>query len=171
MKRTSRSLLKAVCGPLAGAALLSACYTYQPIEMADLRPNLDVRTRVSGAEADRLNEFLGSDERVVDGTIDDLTADNLLLRVSVVTAIDRGSPGGALSQRVEIPRSSVVEVEVKELDRRRTGFMAGTLTAIVGILVLRQLNQDQGGGDVIPPPPPPEDRGIRFPIRLLWGGS
>ena len=170
MKSTPGSSLKGVCA-LLGATLLSACYTYQPVEIADLTPELEVRTRVSGAEADRLSEFLGTNERVFDGTVEEVNASNLLLRVPVVSSIERGPRGGGLNQRIEVTRSGVVEVEVKELDRQRTGIVAGALTVIVGALVIRQLNQDQGGGDVNPPPPPPEDRGLRFPLRLRWGGA
>lgn len=171
MKASQRSVLRAIGGSLFGAALLSACYTYRPIEMAELTPNLEVRTRLSGAEADRLSEFLGSDDRVIEGHIDELSGNTLLLLVPVVSSIERGGRGGSLNQRIEVARSGVVEVEVKELDRRRSGVAAGAITAIVGILVIRQLNQNQGGGDNPVPPPPPEDRRLGFPLFLKWGGS
>ena len=155
---------------MLGVGLLSACYTYQPIEIADLTPELEVRTRVSGAEADRLSEFLGSDDRVIEGTVADLGANSFLLVVPVVSSIERGGRGGGLSQRVEMQKSGVIEVEVKELDRTRTGIVAGVLGVAIGAMVIRQLNQDQGGGENPVPPSPPEDTVFRFPI-LRWGGS
>lgn len=158
-----------IAGLLLGCGVLTACYTYQPIEIAELTPELEVRTRVTGAEADRLSDVLGSDDRVIEGTVQELQGDNLLLLVPVVSAIDRGR-GGDLNQRVELPRAGLVEVDVKRLDRQRTGILLGTVTAVVGALVIRQLNQDQGGGDVVDPPPPPEDRVFRLPLTFRLGG-
>lgn len=158
-----------LAGVLSSCALLTACYTYQPIEIADITPELEVRTRVTGAEADRLSDVLGSDNRVIEGTVQELQGDNLLLLVPVVSAIDRGR-GGDLNQRVELARSGLVEVDVKRLDQQRTGILLGTVTVVVGALVIRQLNQDQGGGDTPDPPVPPEDRVFRFPLTFRLGG-
>ncbi len=169
MRYPTHPVARAVLGSLFSAGLLSACYTYRPVEIADLAPQLEVRARVTGAESDRLSEILGSDDRVIEGTIEEIDANNLLLLVPVVSAFDR-TRGGALSQRINVARSGVVEVELKQLDRARTGVMFGAITAVIGALVLRQLNQDQGGGDNPVPPPPPEDGVLRFPIRLRWGG-
>ncbi len=164
------SALRAVAGVAVATGLLTGCYTYGPMEMSALTPDLEVRTRVTGAEADRLAEFLGSDSRIIDGTVQEIDDDNLLLLVPVLSSIERGR-GGDLNQRIEILRDGLVEIEVKQLDRARTGVMFAAATVALGVVVIGQLNQDQGGGEPPVITPPPEDRVFRFPFSFRWGGN
>lgn len=106
------SLFKATL--TVGAMALSGCYSYQPIEVADITPEMDIRARVSGAQSDQLADVLNSDDRMVEGTVIENGSDEILLEVSTGTAERRGRVA-TLNQRVRIPTTEVVAVDRKSV--------------------------------------------------------
>ncbi|MDX1494507.1 MAG: hypothetical protein R3253_10635, partial [Longimicrobiales bacterium] len=76
-----------------------------------------------------------------------------------------------LNQRVEIPTSAFVEVETKRLDKGRTIALAGVAAAVVGTVVIVQLNKDSGGGTLPGPGGGPVDAIVSLdrPWRVVAG--
>lgn len=118
------------------AAAVTGCYTYTPLPDQRPAPPADVRVLVSSDFRQQWPDVIGPGRRALEGRVLDWDESAVLLEVPVPGV----SPGGAprpLAQRFIVPWSDVVEVEVKQLDRRRTA------AAIVGVsaaaILLRQL--------------------------------
>lgn len=125
--------------------LLTACYTYAPIEPARIQPGTGVRARLSGAAADRLAPLLGTTStRVVSGRLVDTRADTMIVEVPTVVQASVASSMETLHQRVSIPRADLVELETRRLDRFRTAALAGGVALVVGVVVIKSLEQDPG---------------------------
>ena len=116
------------------ALLCSACYSYIPLEPAQLQPGASLRMRISAAEAERVEPLLGrTNARVLTGTLVSHTPEAFLVEIPTTTQL---GPGQALHQRIAIPRSSLLEVEGRTLNRTRTTLVTGAVTAgIVAILI------------------------------------
>jgi hypothetical protein len=136
------------------------CYTYEPVRLGDVPVGADVRARVSSGEAERLREVIGREDRLIEGTVVEDGADELLLDVPVVSAVQRR--GETLNQRLSLPASEILEVELRRLDQLRTGsVLAVALGAGIALLV-SQLEGGRGDGPTDPQPP----LEMRFPIRI-----
>ncbi len=155
MRRTSLALVP----------LLTACYTYAPIEPVSARPGTNVRARVSGAAAAQLAPLLGtSDARLLAGRLLHNRADTLVVEVPTVMQTYIGGSPERLHQRVSIPRADLLELETRRLDRFRTAALAGTVAIIVGAIAVKALENDPGTGG------PPRDGGgaeARIPLVRL----
>ena len=117
--------------------ILGACYTYSPIEPATARPGMNVRTRVTAAESERLAPLLGtSDQRVFAGRLIDSAAETMVVEVPTMVQSATGSSFQTLHQRISIPKTAVVEFEARKLDHVRTGLLVGG-TAIVAAAILK----------------------------------
>lgn len=125
--------------------LLAACYTYAPIDLASVPPGSSVRARVSGATADQLEPLLGiPDARLLNGIVIESRADTMILEVPTVLRTDVGGATQTLHQRVSIPRSGLLELEARKLDRFRTVAVVGGSTVLVGAFVIKSLIADPG---------------------------
>jgi hypothetical protein len=126
------------CGvrALAVAALFAAsgCYSYQSMGIEEVRPGRDVRVRVTGEEGARVSEVVGYTTRDVEGKVIELDADALLLTVPAQTAIE-GSSLRRFYQRVDVPRSAVLEIEARRLNTTKT-FLAAGGAALAGAAVV-----------------------------------
>jgi hypothetical protein len=142
--------------------LLAGCYAYAPIEPAAVRPGTSVRARVSAAGADRIAPLLGaSDARRLSGRLVDTRADTMIVEVPSVrqTSLAGMEP---LHQRVSIPRSDLLELETRRLDRLRTAAVAGSAAIIVAVLAINALENDPASGGT-----PPGGGGNEARIPLL----
>lgn len=149
----------------AGIAVLgvvaTGCYTYRPVELAQVTPETEVRARITAQEADRLSDVLPDGQRLLAGTVESVDNGELLLLVPIVGAADR--PGrGAINQRLALANDGVIEVEVREIDNTRTGIMLATVTAAIGALVIRELTANQSDTGEPDVNPPPESTILRF---------
>jgi hypothetical protein len=125
--------------------LLAGCYTYAPIEPVRVQPGTSVRARVSGTAAARLAPLLGTtDARVVSGRLIDTRADTMIVEVPTVVPTTVGGATETLHQRVSIPRTDLVELETRRLDRFRTTAIAGGVALVVGAIVITSLDNDPG---------------------------
>jgi len=117
--------------------VLAACYTYAPIDPGAVRPGSGVRARVSATTADQLEPLLGtSNGRLLSGTLISVAADTLVVEVPAVFRAEVGSSIQTLHQRVSIPRSGLLEMESRTLDRVKTYAVAGAATfVVVGYIV------------------------------------
>lgn len=152
------------------AALLSTtgCYIYTPVQMEELTPDIKVRAFVSADRAREIEGITGRDAREIEGSVVESGADELMLLVPVISRIERR--GGTLSQRLSIPNSDVMGIELRELDTTRTGAIIGVAGGIGLYFLIKQLRSDgrqQGPG---PGPGPVEDQGFRIMIPFRIGG-
>lgn len=155
---------------LIAAVLLSGCHAYHATELDAVRPGDPLRVRVSPDAAERLAEVRLSEDRLIEGELVQQTGDGVLLDTQVAGAATRGGTR-ALRQRITIERADIREVELRSVDRVRTGALIGALAVGVGYVVVNQFeggrSEDDGPGNENP-----ESRrrpsGIRFAIPLRF---
>jgi hypothetical protein len=117
---------------------LGGCYTYATMPVDQVPVGADVRARISGAEADRLTQELGREQdRVITGELVDKRESDLLLTVpslihSSVASNDR------VYQKLSIPRSSILEMDVRRLDKWKSGGLMALAAALVTVIAVRQ---------------------------------
>src|SRR5690606_25218383 len=103
-------------------AALPACYSYAPSDSATLRPGTELRARLSAVEAERLASVLPGVDRLVEGRVLEANGEGFLLLVPVAQRQTGGSLQ-TLHQRLWLGRDQVIEVELKRVDRLRTGLL------------------------------------------------
>ena len=125
--------------------LLASCYRYTPLVPTGGEPGSGVRLRISAAFAEQIQSLLGTtDARVIAGRLIEAGADTLIVEVPTVVRADIGNATQTLNQRVSIPRSAVIEMETRTLDRSRTYALAGAASVALGVFVIRALTKDPG---------------------------
>jgi hypothetical protein len=166
LRRTAGTTPRVAHLSVLGALLLCGCYHYVPVQPDALRPNEEVRVRITESAATRLVKEFGAYTGELEGQLSMEGSDSL----SVSVAIGREYRGMALEnarQTLFLGRSEVLDVRRRQLARAKTALTtAGVLTAF-GLLVntIVQLSDDNPVDDN-PPPPPPEFRAlIRIPFR------
>jgi hypothetical protein len=92
----------------------------------------------------------------------------VLIQVPVAAQL-HGARVETLHQRLRIPHDGIVELELRSLDRTRTGLVVGGGLAVLAGLVIRQLSRQTGGDSRRPGPNPPQEASI--PILRLQPGS
>lgn len=147
-----------------GALALSGCYSYQPIEVADIQPQMDIRARVSGAQSDQLADVLNSDDRMVEGTVIENGSDEILLEVSTGTAERRGRVE-TLNQRVRIPTTEVMTVDQKSVDQTKTTLLVGGAVAVAAVAVIAAITAGSSSSTPGTGPGGPQD--ILIPLLRL----
>jgi len=131
----------------------TACYSYTPIQPGAVQPGLSVRARVSAAAGERIAPLLGTTPRVLTGKLISDVRDTVIMEVPSVTQAAIGSTVQTLHQRVSLPKSDVIEWEIRTLDRRRTyALVVGA--AAVAVSVLIKLKGEPGSNG------PPGDGGV-----------
>jgi hypothetical protein len=126
--------------------LLVGCYTYAPIEPASAPVGTEVRAQISGAASDRIAPIIQSfNTRVLTGKIDENKSGDMVLEVPTGARLNTGDNVLPLVQRVPLQRGDLVQLEMRRLDTRRTGFLIGAIGAavIAGSYIALQGN---GGG-------------------------
>jgi len=139
---------------------VSGCYSYHVVPVNEVAPGQEVRIRISAAEAVRLGELIDRGDRSLDGRLLENTDSQVVLGISSVaqttalTAVQ--DPSGQLFQRIAVPREGLLELEVRTLDKKRTGIVVGLLAAISATVAYTQLDHQsainekgKGGGQVI----------------------
>ena len=158
----------ALCFVLALALPVSSgCYRYTLVGADPLPTNAEVRARLADGELERLrlDEILEIERQTLEGRVLGNSPDTLLLLVPVLTPQDWTFRESNLNQQVAIPRGSIIELELKELNRKETGLMVGLGVAILGAIVANNLTGFFGGQTE---GPGVEKEGIDF-IRIPWG--
>ncbi|HEX6316467.1 MAG TPA: hypothetical protein VFZ73_16465 [Gemmatimonadaceae bacterium] len=129
---------------VAATSLVSGCFTYIPVEPGDVEPGVDVRARVSPAASERIAPLLGANEaRRLDGKLITRGGDTLIVEVPTVL-LDTREFGRTPNQRVSIPSSDLVELEVRRLDRWRTAGVLGGAAVVLGITLTNALKGEPG---------------------------
>jgi len=137
--------------------LLAGCHTFAPGTLDQAQAEERVRFRISATEAERLEELLElQDARTLEGIYLGRRGEDVLIDMTISSEA-RGIRMESVRQRVDIPASSILDVEVRELDRVRTGIVAaggiaGIAAAIAGASISGRGEDGDRGGDQ------PEDR-------------
>lgn len=120
------------------APLLAGCYRYLPVRPDEVPVGTSVRAHLSDAAASRMEAALPIANRSIEGKVLQRGANELFLSVSVrdrQTLTDR-----ALLQRVSIPQTEIVALELKEIDQVKTGALVAGVGAGVTALLIKALS-------------------------------
>jgi len=148
-----------------GIALQSACYQYVPATLETVPDGAHVRALITPEAERRLLVTFGVQQgSTLSGQLDGRVGDQLSLMVPSVP-IGSGPGSRPLYQRVMMPAADVLRVDLRRLDRFRTGVLVtGAAAVVVGVAW-----EAFGGGFFSEQPPgdgPAES--VRFPA---WGIS
>jgi hypothetical protein len=148
---------------IAVLPLLSACYTYRVVPLDEVPVGSSVRARISAGEAEKLEALIGRDDRVLEGDVIEKPNGSLLLAVSGVVGMESGTVQRA-HQRVEVPRSGLLEVELRKLDRWKTAGITAVAAGALTYVAIAQFNaqKEPKGG---PGKGNPEDQVVPYAAR------
>src|SRR5690606_39071891 len=146
----------------------SGCYSYSTVAIEDVAPGTPVRLRVTGAEADRLADVRLSDDGEVPGTLLPRHKGASLLDTPIA-APDVTSHGTRLPQRDHAPIVPGQGIEVRRLDRLRTGGLVGAVAAAAALVVIEGFGSGNANDDVPPIDNPEKRPGPVVRIRLPVG--
>jgi hypothetical protein len=161
------NLMKSICClGVAPVVLLAGCYRYVPADLSAVQPGREVRVRVSETESNRFAAVLTPGVRVLEGEVVELTGQSVLLQVPVA-AMDQGSRIETLSQRLDVSRSGILDVELRQIDKTKTGLLVGGAIAIGGFILVKSLSgafssDEEDGGT------PGTDILVPIFLRLRW---
>jgi hypothetical protein len=139
---------------LLALLLLQGCYSYTVHPAESVVPGMEVRARISAAQAEEWREVLGREDRVLVGELVEATPDRFLLEVPGATAA-QGTAMRRLNQRLSLPMREVIELEVRRLDRWRTAGIVALGVGVAGFLVAQAFGSDDGA-----PPTGPGKGGV-----------
>jgi hypothetical protein len=155
-----------------GAALvaLSACYTYTALPPSGARTGERVRVRVSGGEAERLEQVVTVRNRAVEGELVEQADSNIALAMPLTGASTEGpSLSQQAQQRIVIPRADVQSLEVRRVDKLRTSVLVGA--TIVGVAAVAAAKGTTLLGSNGPGNGPNESRVPRGSLAFAWDVS
>jgi hypothetical protein len=99
---------------------------------------------VSPSAGARIAPLLGAtDARRLDGKLITRAADTLVVEVPTVV-LDNREFGRTPNQRISIPRSDLLELEVRRLDRWRTTALLGGAAVVIGASLIKALKGEPG---------------------------
>jgi hypothetical protein len=158
---------------LAATLTAGGCYKYVPSGLDQVAPKSAIRARLDPAEAARLDDFVTTGTRAVDGEVVSLGPDTLLVLVEVHSEL-RGTRIQSLNQRVSIARSGILDIETKELDRGRTYSTVIAASLALGVIAADRIFGQGGSSREGPGPPPDEARiplfSLSLPFRIMGLG-
>jgi hypothetical protein len=125
---------------------LGGCYTYIVMPVEQIPVGSDVKARISGAEADRLTQELGSEQdRVISGELTEKQESDILLSLPKSVQHSTG-PNSTVYQRVAIPRTSLFDVEVRRLDKWKTGGLMALAATLISVVAIKQFGNNGNPG-------------------------
>jgi len=143
---------------------LAACYTYAPVQPTSIAPGANVRARVSATAAERIAPLIGvSDARLLTGRFAGSDAVGFLVEVPTTTQVGPAGSLQSLAQRVSIPRSDLLEIETRTLNRGRTAALVGAV-AVIGVGTAVNVLRGERGSDR---PPGGTSTDARIPV-IRW---
>lgn len=149
---------------LAGLFSAGGCYHYLPSSPQEVTPGQAVRFRLTADEAAKYTDLRLADPRLLEGMVVDRSGAGFMLDATV--GINNAETGSrALTQRLNVPVSGVLDVELKQLDRTRTGFLVAGSAVLAGVIIA-QVSGATGSKDGNPPDNPEARRVPLFKIRL-----
>jgi hypothetical protein len=151
---------------IAIAVATAGCYRWVPYEGPPVPAGTDVRLRLTNTASDSLRRVYGPNDGTISGPLARWNDAN----VSVLTETLITRPGFAatvLADTIHVSAFQMVGVDLKQLDKRKTGFLsAGIVAGALGLVFATRAfggdsNDNEGGG-----PPIDESLIVRIPIRI-----
>lgn len=145
---------------LAFLLTVSGCARWVPAQLGTVPPGTDVRLRLSEDGALRLEELTGAGAVEVTGELLQWEPE-----VMVSTGLAGAGANPALRQRIVVDPDEVVGIDVREVDRTRTGLLVGGVVAAAGSAVawaLVNIIQGSEGAPNGPPTDGPQEPFVRL---------
>lgn len=130
----------------------SSCFSYHVVSPDEVSPGQDVRLRLTVEESARYQDLRLADPRLLEGELISAGGAEILVRASI-GAGDPTRGTRVLVQDVSVPRSGILEVELRELDKTKTGLLVGGGGAVIVAAILRSgsgSGRRSGPGDEVP---------------------
>ena len=108
---------------------VSGCARWVPAQLGTVPPGTDVRLRLSEDGAEQLEEMTGAGTTEVTGELVQWEPE-VLVSTALGPSAMRLDPG--LRQRLVLDPDNVVAIDVREVDRTRTGLLVGGVVAVAG---------------------------------------
>lgn len=168
--KTPRAASRALGALLLAGLMTSGCYKYVPVDPAGVKPNEEVRVRITEPAATRLVRDFGAYTSQLEGQFAPQGSDSVSVSVLI------GRAAGTLTlestrQTLFLGRSEVVQVQRRELSRSRTALATAGILAVFALVVnsVVQIGDENPSGEEPPPPPPPSGFVGRIRIPIRWG--
>ncbi len=163
---TARAHKVRACSSVALSILFAACFQYLPVPIGSVPLGKELRVNLTQTGHAHLRDSIGDQfpqlRSRFEGSLIALDDRRLIVGVAVPT---QGS-GRELQQRIAVPRSDILSIERKTLDRKQTGIIALGASVAVAILTYHWISGEFGGTtNPIPAPGPGET--ILLPIGYL----
>ena len=110
-------------------------------------------------------EIIPVEDRLIEGMVLENDTQRLLLMVPVANAVRRGRLE-TLSQRLGIPHDGLVEVELRQLDRWKTGTLTAAGVFVFGYVLFETLLGGSSGNTPGGGTGGPQDSWIPFHIHI-----
>lgn len=143
---------------------VSACARWVPAPLGTVPPGTDVRLRLSEEGAERLEESTGTGAVEITGELLQWEPE-----VLVSTALANAGAGvnPRLRQRLVVDPDDVLAIDVREVDRTRTGFLVGGVVAAAGSAIAWAVVNIIRGSEGAPTSPPTDGPQEPF-VRLRF---
>jgi hypothetical protein len=146
MKRSVRARWAAP----AALLLLAGCYAYVPTELASAPPDQELRVYLSRRALADIPEDIPTGSTFLTGQLVRQTQDSLLLAVPVSRRVE-GAGALDLRQNVFVPKSEIVDIQYRQLNRVKTTAALAASVAAGAALVLgvfdASVDQGQNQGE------------------------
>ena len=150
---------------MALVILVCGCARWVPARIGEVPVGTDVRLRLSEEGADQLEELTGGRQSQVSGQL--LEWGSEVMVSAALRAAGAGANSSGLRQRFVVDEEDIVGVDIRELDRTRTGIFLGVVAAVAGSAIVWVVSELVGGGTAgptDPPPPGPSEPFVRLRI-------
>lgn len=150
---------------LALLIAVSGCARWVPARVGEVPVGTDIRLRLSDEGAAQLEELTGTPRSEVSGQL--LEWGSEVMVSAALQAAGAGANSSGLRQRFVVDEENIVGVDIRELDRARTGIFVGGVAVVAGSAIVWVVSQLTGGGTAAPtdpPPPGPSEPLVRIPI-------
>ena len=154
------------CLLMALVMVVSGCARWVPARVGEVPVGTDVRLRLSDEGAAELGELTGTHRSEVSGQL--LRWGSEVMVSAALRTAGAGANSSGLRQRFVVDEDDILGVDVRELDRTRTGLFVGGVAVVAGSAIVWVVSQLAGGGTAAPSDPPPPGPSepfvrIRFP--------
>jgi hypothetical protein len=143
---------------LLGLPLQTGCYQFTRVPLEGAPVGREVRVHLSEAGylrlADEVGEFVPHLGHTVEGDL--VQADEQQLLVAVPSRPDAATGGVGFHQRVAIPLSDVVGIELKEFNKGRVALITVSAGAALVAFIVYYVSGEFGGTTAPFPEPAPE---------------
>lgn len=145
--------------------LSTGCFGYVPATLDSVPVGAHVRAMLSTEGQIILRDRIGIDAQVLQGELLENGRDTVLLAVRSSTISDEFGGQRPLFQRIDIPTSHILRVDLRRVDPVRTGALVGA-TAGGAVLVIIQAFGDRNPGQIDPNGGGPDERISSWISRL-----